>query len=35
MRTAYHPEAVELKALKHWSDSNCFEVGEDTDKEKF
>ena len=35
MSTAYHPETIELAAQKHWSDSKCFEVGEDTDKEKF
>jgi len=35
MSTAYHPEALEVSAQKYWSDSRCFEVGEDTDKDKF
>jgi leucyl-tRNA synthetase len=35
MSTAYHPEAIELEAQKYWADSRCFEVGEDTDKDKF
>ena len=35
MSIAYHPETVELEAQKYWADSRCFEVGEDTDKEKF
>jgi len=35
MSTAYHPETVEKKAQSYWDESRCFEVGEDTDKEKF
>ncbi len=35
MSTQYNPEAVELAAQKHWADNRCFEVGEDSDKEKF
>ncbi|MDH3351737.1 MAG: leucine--tRNA ligase [Gammaproteobacteria bacterium] len=35
MSTAYHPEAVEKGAQDYWTASHCFEVGEDTDKEKF
>ena len=35
MSTAYHPDAVEESAQRHWAESRCFEVGEDTDKEKF
>jgi leucyl-tRNA synthetase len=35
MSAAYHPETVELDAQKFWSESKSFEVGEDTDKEKF
>ena len=35
MSTAYHPESVELDAQKYWVESRCFEVGEDTDKDKF
>ncbi len=35
MSTAYNPETVELEAQKHWSDARSFEVGEDTDKDKF
>jgi len=35
MSTAYHPETVELEAQEYWAESRCFEVGEDTDKEKF
>jgi leucyl-tRNA synthetase len=35
MSTAYHPETVEMEAQKYWAESRCFEVGEDTDKEKF
>ncbi len=35
MSTAYHPEIVEKEAQAHWAESRCFEVGEDTDKEKF
>jgi leucyl-tRNA synthetase len=35
MSTTYHPEAIELEAQKYWADSRCFEVGEDTDKDKF
>jgi leucyl-tRNA synthetase len=35
MSTAYHPEAVEKDAQEFWQTSRCFEVGEDTDKEKF
>jgi leucyl-tRNA synthetase len=35
MSTAYNPETVELEAQKHWADARCFEVGEDTDKDKF
>jgi leucyl-tRNA synthetase len=35
MSTAYHPETVELDAQKYWAESRCFEVGEDTDQEKF
>ena len=35
MSTAYHPDAVEESAQQHWSESRCFEVREDTDKDKF
>ena len=35
MSTAYHPETVEKNAQSYWDESRCFEVGEDTDKEKF
>jgi leucyl-tRNA synthetase len=35
MSTAYHPETVEMEAQKYWAESRCFEVDEDTDKEKF
>jgi len=35
MSTAYIPETVEQSAREHWQTSRCFEVGEDTDKEKF
>ena len=35
MSTSYHPETVEMEAQKYWVESRCFEVGEDTDKEKF
>ncbi len=35
MSTAYHPETVEGNAQSYWDESRCFEVGEDTDKEKF
>ena len=35
MSNAYHPETVEKTAREYWEESRCFEVGEDTDKEKF
>ncbi|NIS90687.1 MAG: leucine--tRNA ligase [Woeseiaceae bacterium] len=35
MSTAYHPETVETEAQQYWAEAKCFEVGEDTDKEKF
>jgi len=35
MSTAYNPETVEKDAQEYWQTSRCFEVGEDTDKEKF
>ena len=35
MSTPYHPEAVEESAQAYWAEAHCFEVGEDTDKEKF
>ena len=35
MSTAYHPETVEKDAQEYWDAAHCFEVGEDTDKEKF
>jgi len=35
MSTAYSPETVEKNAQEYWQTSRCFEVGEDTDKEKF
>lgn len=35
MSSAYSPEAVERIARKHWEDSRCFEVHEDSSKEKF
>lgn len=35
MSTSYNPEAVELAAQKYWDDARCFEVGEETDKDKF
>jgi leucyl-tRNA synthetase len=35
MSTAYHPETIELEAQNYWSEAKSFEVGEDTDKEKF
>jgi leucyl-tRNA synthetase len=35
MSITYNPEAVEQAAQSYWDDARCFEVGEDTDKEKF
>ena len=35
MSTAYQPESIEIEAQQYWADSKCFEVGEDTDKDKF
>ncbi len=35
MSTAYHPDAVEKTAQEYWENSQCFEVGEDADREKF
>ncbi len=35
MSNAYRPEAVEKTARKHWEVSRCFEVNEDSSKEKF
>ena len=35
MSNAYSPEAVERTARKHWEDSRCFEVDEDSSKQKF
>jgi len=35
MSTDYHPEKVELNAQEYWAKTRCFEVGEDTEKEKF
>ena len=35
MSVQYNPEAVELAAQKHWDEHHCFEVGEESDKEKF
>ena len=35
MSTPYNPESVETTAQAYWQQSRCFEVGEDTDKEKF
>jgi len=35
MSTAYHPETIEKNAQEYWEKSRCFEVGEDTGKEKF
>ncbi len=35
MSTPYDPEAVERAAQKHWEQERCFEVGEDTGKEKY
>jgi len=35
MSTSYHPDTVEKAAQDFWAESNCFEVGEDTDKAKF
>jgi leucyl-tRNA synthetase len=35
MSTPYKPEIVEQEAQKYWDDAHSFEVGEDSDKEKF
>jgi leucyl-tRNA synthetase len=35
MSTAYHPEIIEKNAQEYWEEARCFEVGEDTGKEKF
>ena len=35
MSNAYSPEAVEKAARKYWEDSRCFEVDEDSSKQKF
>ncbi len=35
MSTDYHPESVEKAAREQWDASRCFEVSEDTDKDKF
>jgi leucyl-tRNA synthetase len=35
MSVTYNPEAVEQAAQSYWDDAHCFEVGEDTDKDKF
>ena len=35
MRTAYDPESVEKAAREQWEASGCFEVSEDSDKDKF
>jgi leucyl-tRNA synthetase len=35
MSNAYCPEAVEKTAREHWEVSRCFEVNEDSSKEKF
>ncbi|MDJ0940594.1 MAG: leucine--tRNA ligase [Woeseiaceae bacterium] len=35
MSTAYEPEKIEKAAQEQWTDSRCFEVSEDPDKEKF
>ena len=35
MTSAYDPKTVEQAAQDHWSESRCFEVSEETDKEKF
>ncbi len=35
MSAAYDPESIEKAAREQWEASRCFEVSEDTDKEKF
>ncbi len=35
MSTDYNPESVEKAAREQWDASRCFEVSEDTDKDKF
>ena len=35
MSTPYRPESVETAAQRYWQESRCFEVGEDSDREKF
>ncbi|MDH3336839.1 MAG: leucine--tRNA ligase [Gammaproteobacteria bacterium] len=35
MSTPYRPESVETAAQQYWQESRCFEVGEDSDREKF
>ena len=35
MSNAYSPEAVERTAREHWEDSRCFEVDENSSKQKF
>ena len=35
MTAEYHPENVEKAAREQWEESRCFEVSEDSDKEKF
>lgn len=35
MTAEYHPEIVEKAAREQWEESRCFEVSEDSDKEKF
>jgi leucyl-tRNA synthetase len=35
MSKLYNPESIELSAQKYWDDARSFEVGEDSDKEKY
>jgi leucyl-tRNA synthetase len=35
MSKPYNPESIELSAQKYWDDARSFEVGEDSDKEKY
>ncbi len=35
MTSAYDPKTVEQAAQNYWSETRCFEVSEDSDKEKF
>ena len=35
MEEQYHPKSVETSAQQYWQENRCFEVSEDTTKEKF